>query len=551
MQMLKFAGVKADLTWLASSPPPVACGMKGVHPMRVLVIEDSDVDFLIVQRALGDEFELGRSSSLSCGLAMGANNPFDLLILDLTVQDSCGFETFEKARAALPHTPILILTGIEDEDLALRAISFGAQDYVCKSRLLNYPLDRAAKYVIERHRAEKRLQESERFARATVNSLAAHIAILDDTGTILATNTAWKRFADENGMRADEYGVGANYLKVCEQDIGACGNISRAAAAGIRSIMNGEKDDFQLEYPAPSPVDEQWFSMRVKPFEGDGPRRVVILRENITSRKTAERLTREQLSLRGAIAALEQVLGVVGHELRTPLAALRAISEYLATDGARNTAEAEHFLRQIPGEIRRMSHTVNSILEAARLNSGRAQWNWSVIDLVSIAAEAIGSLQPLIDHPSVEIRNHIEPAGQPISGDADAIRRLLVNLLSNALRHTNKGQIEVSARQFCDAAGRWIDLVVRDSGCGIAPELTARLGEAFALNSGVVGANHISGTGLGLAICKGIARAHGGELLIESTPGKGTTVTARLRGDLEAATDGDTVTRNPPEGIAA
>jgi signal transduction histidine kinase len=67
-----------------------------------------------------------------------------------------------------------------------------------------------------------------------------------------------------------------------------------------------------------------------------------------------------------------------------------------------------------------------------------------------------------------------------------------------------------------------------------SPALSKRLGEAFALNSGVVGQNHISGTGLGLSICKAIAAAHGGELLIQSIPGKGTTVKAKLRADLPA-----------------
>jgi signal transduction histidine kinase len=279
--------------------------------------------------------------------------------------------------------------------------------------------------------------------------------------------------------------------------------------------------------------------MRATPFDGDGATRAVVAHEDITARKTAERLAVEQQSLRSAVTAMEQVLGVVGHELRTPLASLRAISEFLTTDGGRNAPEADGFLNTISREVSRMSDTVNNILEAARLNSGRARWIWSEFDVASVIRQAVESIGPLFAEQNVQIFTRIEPGADHMTGDADAIRRLLVNLLSNALKHTPQGQIHVTARAVSTAAGPCINLVVTDTGCGIPPELTARLGEAFSLNAGVIGVNHISGAGLGLAICKGISRAHGGELTIESVLGKGTTVTASLRADLQTPAGGD------------
>jgi PAS domain S-box-containing protein len=647
--------------------------MEGTNSMRVLVIEDSEVDFRLVERALGDEFAIVRAETLAAGLETAKRERFDLVILDLTLDDSRGYETFERARAVLLHTSILVLSGINDDALALRAVSNGAQDYIRKSNLLNCPLDRIAQYAIERRRfeeaarkseqryrdlfdnlptaaytcdaeglityynekavelwgrapklndpedrfggsfklftaagapiahdqawmarairegtgfngrelivglpngesrsvlvhanpvfdengtitgginviidissqrrAERELRESERFARATVNSLSAHIAILDDTGTILAVNTAWAQFVAEKGMTSIGQGIGTNYLSMCDQSEGDQGHVERAVADGIRAVLRGERTDFCHEYPCYSPGEERWFLMRAAPFEGEGPTRVVLSREDITSRKTAERLASEQCGLRDAVAGMEQVLGVVGHELRTPLAALRAISEFLCTDGARDTAEADRFLHEISDEVDRMSDTVNNLLEAARLNSGRAKWNWSEVDVVRIIEESIVSIQPLIDAKGVGIEAHIDPSTRHALGDADAIRRLLINLLSNARKHTKQGKIQVSSRNVSDAKHAWIELAVNDTGCGIPPELSARLGEAFALNSGVVGGNYVSGTGLGLAICKQIAAAHGGALRIESSVGQGTTVTARLRADLEQAASGDT-----------
>jgi signal transduction histidine kinase/DNA-binding response OmpR family regulator len=652
--------------------------------MRVLVIEDSQVDFLLIERALGERFSLQHATTLAAGLTLGASGEFDLVILDLTLEDSAGYDTFENAKQNLPDVPILVLSGLHDEELALRAVSNGAQDYILKSRLLDYPLDRAARYAIERHRgelavsrteqqyralletlpvatftcdaqglithfnqkavelwgrtpklndpvdrfsgsfkifdskgsaiphseswmarclreqkgfngremiiespagerrvvlvhvnpvfaqhrkltggvavlidissqrkAEHKLAESERFARSVVNSLSSQIAVLDEKGVILAVNAAWNRFARQAGVATDTIGVGSNYLAVCSDAHRICASDARTVAAGIQAVLDEQQPDFYMEYPSRSLNDDAWFSLYVTPFEGDGPKRVVVCHDNITARKTAERLASEQCGLREAVAGMEQVLGVVGHELRTPLAALRAISEFLVTDGAKSSAEADRFLLEMSQEVDRMSDTVNNLLEAARLNSGRAKWNWSVIDLAQTADDAIASIQPLVDPARVKILNQIKPSTNSMLGDADAIRRLLLNLLSNARKHTVDGQIQVGARKCTERDGRWIELFVRDTGPGIPPELLARLGNAFALNSGVVGKNQVGGTGLGLAICKGIAAAHGGELVIDSIVGQGTTVTARLRADLQVAATGDTASLASIDAAAA
>ncbi len=519
--------------------------------MRVLVIEDSDTDYYLIERALGPDFELSRATTLRGGLQVVSSHPPDLVILDLTIEDSQGFDTFQRAHAALTDIPILILSGLDDEELAIRAVSSGAQDYIRKSRLLDYPLDRAARYAVERENLRRQIRESERFANATVDSLTAHIAILNETGTIIAVNAAWKRFGEENGLASERHAVGANYLDVCAHKCGDDDEFAIAAVYGIRSVLNGQQEKFCLEYPCHAPTEQRWFMMTATPFDGAGPTRVVVCHENITSRKMAERMAREQLGLREAVAGMEQVLGVVAHELRTPLAALRAIGEFLLSDGARQTAEAERFLIEMSHEVDRMSDTVNNLLEAARLNSGRARWNWSAVDLPGIIEEAVASMRPLVNAAKVSLVCQIDRPLGPALGDAEAIRRLVINLLSNARKYTAQGRIKVRGRRYANDEGDWLEIVVEDTGCGIASEKLARLGEAFALNSGVVGNNHISGTGMGLAICKGIAAAHGGELRIESAQGRGTTATARIRVDLQAACSGDTVHVSSDQEVAA
>jgi PAS domain S-box-containing protein len=282
--------------------------------------------------------------------------------------------------------------------------------------------------------------------------------------------------------------------------------------------------------------DTAWADIRLS----DGS--CICIGQNMTERKIAEQLERERSGLREAVAAMERVLGVVGHELRTPLAALRAISEFLMTDGARETAEWHGFLIDLSAEVDRMAETVNNILEAARLNSGRARWNWGSVDLAETCQQAVATFEPLLDTKRIKLSTRLDEMACRMTGDADAIRRLLVNLLSNAHKHTADGSIEIHCGTSADAQGAWVNLTISDTGSGIGPEILSRLGEAFALNSGVVGGSYVGGTGLGMAICKGIVQAHGGAIRVDSESGRGTTVTVRLRADLPAAATGETIT---------
>jgi PAS domain S-box-containing protein len=262
--------------------------------------------------------------------------------------------------------------------------------------------------------------------------------------------------------------------------------------------------------------------------------RVIGAMQDQSERKRADELRRERNGLRDAVRAMDRVLGVVGHELRTPLAGLRAMSEFLLDEGARQTEGWDRFLRDINDEVIRMSQTVNDLLEAARLNSGRATWNFGAVALGRVCEDALTIVRPLVDQSRVALRSAVCPPDLCMTGDADALRRLVLNLVSNSRKHTTAGSIDVrvTTRREAAAAGRWVEIRVSDTGAGIPPEIADRLGEPFALNSGAVGANHVGGTGLGLAICKAIAAAHGGAIRFESAAGAGTTVTVALRADL-------------------
>jgi DNA-binding CsgD family transcriptional regulator len=154
------------------------------------------------------------------------------------------------------------------------------------------------------------------FARTIFDSLSANIAILDHNGVILATNRSWQMFAGDNNMKKDFDSVGYNYIEICEASTGEDAEISRKAAEGIRSVINGNVKEFLLDYPCHSSTKKRWFYMRVIRFADDNSIKIIVSHEEITAlklaeeslKKSAEQLTIQKKDLEETNIALKVLL---------------------------------------------------------------------------------------------------------------------------------------------------------------------------------------------------------------------------------------------------
>lgn len=235
--------------------------------------------------------------------------------------------------------------------------------------------------ITERKRDEQALIESERFARSTLDGLSAHIAIVEESGRILAVNKAWRGFAMANPPLASPVSEGANYLEVCDHATGDCAEEAARFAQGLRDVLAGRRESFELEYPCHSPGEKRWFIGRVTPFPGEGPRRAVIAHENITGRKLAEEeLARREEHFRSLLQSLSEVILVVNPEGRITDAnqnALRAFGrarqEVLGASLYENWA-AEYFCLS-QEEFRRRVREVFESGEPANFHSVRTRAN--------------------------------------------------------------------------------------------------------------------------------------------------------------------------------
>jgi PAS domain S-box-containing protein len=161
--------------------------------------------------------------------------------------------------------------------------------------------------------AQERLRDSETGQRrlatqqtAILNALPAHIALLDGSGVVVSVNDGWRAFADDNLFRAADYGIGRNYIELCENAVGPCSEGAHDVAAGIRAVLRREKSEFSFDYPCHSGNERRWFRMVVSPLLDGGLSGAVVAHLNVTKRMQAEDELRVRALQQKAIAELGQ-----------------------------------------------------------------------------------------------------------------------------------------------------------------------------------------------------------------------------------------------------
>jgi protein-histidine pros-kinase len=142
--------------------------------------------------------------------------------------------------------------------------------------------------------SEDSLADAHAFLARTLDALSAHVAILDERGTILAVNEAWRAFARRNGLRMPDDGIGADYLAVCRRAAEAGDQDAVAAFAGIAQVLAGTVGGFRMAYPCHGPTERNWFLLNATNFVQDGRLFVVLAHENITEQQLAEEATRDR-----------------------------------------------------------------------------------------------------------------------------------------------------------------------------------------------------------------------------------------------------------------
>ncbi|QAZ66477.1 PAS domain-containing hybrid sensor histidine kinase/response regulator [Solidesulfovibrio carbinolicus] len=380
--------------------------------------------------------------------------------------------------------------------------------------------------ISARRKAEEALMESERFARGTLDGLSAHIAIVDEAGDILAVNSAWRAFADHASCTPGAVSEGANYFLACQGATGDEADTAGRIAQAIREVLAGRLPFFSLEYPCHSPTEKRWFQVRVTRFPGQGPARAVVAHENVTERvKATAALASAKEAAEAAARAKSEFLANMSHEIRTPLNGVMGMLQLLKLTGCEK--ERNDFIKLAYDSSERLLQLLNNILDISRIEAGRTVMVQEPFSPVELLQEPVLLFQGMAKAKNVTMHFSADD-GVPelVTGDAPKIRQVLFNLVGNAVKFTQDGEVRLTltyARSpvFPDRAT--LAATITDTGKGISAELMPEIFQPFTQGDSSYKKQY-AGTGLGLSIVNRLVCLMGGAICLESAEGEGTTV---------------------------
>ena len=232
----------------------------------------------------------------------------------------------------------------------------------------------------------------------------------------------------------------------------------------------------------------------------------------------AERTTVDELRRLSSLRA--DFVSLVSHELRSPMAAVIGSARTLQMRWRElRPDQREAFLAVIADETTRLAELVGDVLDTSRIEAGTFAYQFSDVDLGEVVRDSVAKAE--LGQDEVRLTTRVSPALPGIRGDAERLRQLIDNLISNAVKYSESGgEVVVEAR----TDDGHVVVSVRDAGPGIAPEHQAQIFEKF----GRVAGSAKPGTGLGLFLSRSFAEAHGGSLAVDSRPGEGATFTLVL-----------------------
>ncbi len=324
----------------------------------------------------------------------------------------------------------------------------------------------------------------------TMDALPMNIAILDQEGTIVQVNKSWRDFADDNGLKTDNYCIGQNYIGICESAEGDFSGIARIVADSLKEIINSERSGFSMEYPCHGPSEKRWFILNAQRLDTAEPK-VLVVHYNITPRKMAEKemqLANTKLKLMGSTTR---------HDILNQLSVMLGYLNLLAKDV--KSKKGERYIDKIESGGRKIQRLLDFSRDFEKLGIEK-RW----MDLEEIVESTFSHFE--LGNISVEI----DLDGMEVFGDP-LLEKVFYNLIDNTLAH---GGREITlVRVSYSTTDDGIRVVFGDDGPGIPVDLKESI---FQQGFG-------TGTGYGLYLIKQILIGSDMDIQEVGTEGEGAT----------------------------
>ena len=513
---------------------------------KILVVDDDAFvrEMLASILEAGDYLVTTAEDGLDALEKYEADRDIELIVSDVNMPRMDGIRLIQELQTRKLEVPIIMVTSVNSISVAVDALSSGAIDYVLKDEGIQDTIEITVKRALEKYKIKqhnKRLvaelavktREQENtlsYLNAIIGNIPDGLLVTNDRSRITLANPAlgemFKEAAGNNLVGRDCREVFADSLGPVLKDISsgdgravtaqvelAGGRIGSAIGTAVYRRVEGEEDEF-IGY-------------------------LIVVRD-ITHQKEIEQMK-------------DDFVSTVSHELRTPLTSVLGFARLIAKkfDGVisplvpRDQPKVDRAVRQIGENIEiivtegeRLTKLINEVLDLSKMEAGKVEWHLEPVEAEELVKRALDATTGLFGEGEPTLKSEIEPDIPTLQCDRDRIMQVLINLISNARKFTDKGQVGVRAGYLPDEKSVLFE--VSDCGCGIALENLEAVFEKFK-QVGDSLTDRPKGTGLGLPICKQIVEFHGGRIAATSELGRGSVFSFTLPIDAEYAITGSTV----------
>jgi PAS domain S-box-containing protein len=474
-----------------------------VNEARILIVDDDEALLEALPEALRlrmNGIQIDTSQTALEALERIREIDYDAVVSDIKLPGMDGLALMTEINELRPRTPTLLITGHGEHDLAVRALRGGAYDFVQKPIDRDYfvaSLERAIRVRRLDRQVEQQRIELERHARV-LEHVDRGVFVVDDAGVIRYWNPAARAITGLEttaliGQRADEALPGWDAVGP-EVPVSTEPGPGSVAAKTLPLEIDGR---------------ELWISISGVEFE-DG---IVYAFRNLTEERALDELKSD-------------FIATVSHELRTPLAAIYGCARtLLRTDLSLAEPDRSRLLEVIAQESERLTRIVSDILLANQIDAGRLRISDHEFDVAGLARGVVEQVEAsLTGSEAISLELIAPQVVAPVSGDADKLRQVLLNLVDNAIKYSpDGGRVEVEVVQR-DSGLR---IAVRDNGLGISHGEQQRIfGKFYRVDPQQT--RGVGGTGLGLYICRELVRRMDGRVSVSSTEGEGSTFVVEL-----------------------
>ena len=479
---------------------------------RLLLVEDNPGDVRLIREMFNEpgshNIELMCAESMSEAEKHLTERDVDIALLDLGLPDAHGLGAVRRAHAVAPRLPLVVLTGLDDESLAVRSLREGAQDYLVKGQIESRGLLRAIRYAIERKHVEEELHRTNQ---------------LLDTTQAVARLGGWELDVVHDALfwTSETYRIHetspAEYRPTVATGIAfyAPESIPLIAAAVQDAIERGTPFDLDLELITATGRRIAVRATGAATMEQGRTTKITGAFQDITERKRLE----AQLSQSQRLEAVGQLAGGIAHDFNNLLTAIRGYAE-LARRGLEEDECRRDDLDEVIANADRAAALIRQLLAFGR----RQVLEPRVVDAAEVVGDMASMLRRLLGE-HIELATCMAPGLGSIKVDPSQLEQVIVNLAVNARDAMSDGgklTIELSNVEFDPAyvashpgavPGPYVLLEVSDTGIGMDEETRVRIFEPFFTTK-----EPGKGTGMGLATVYGIVKQSGGSIYVSSQP---------------------------------